>query len=135
MGSISKAKSVEELTHIIKQINLSWREGRSERLKEYFHERMIIVSSDLKILGKGREACIRSYSDFTKQAKLQKYSESEPELHVWGNTAVVSYKYDLAWEMNGKSYDELGRDLFVFTYENGKWLAVWRKLIPDKEGN
>jgi hypothetical protein len=135
MESITKEKSIEELTHIIKQINLSWREGHSERLKEYFHERMMIVSSDLKILGEGSEACIRSYSDFTKQVTLKKYSESEPEIHIWGNTAIASYKYDVAWEMNGKSFDESGKDLFVFTYENGKWLAVWRKLVPDKKGN
>lgn len=135
MTSISNGKFVEELVHIIKQISLSWREGHSERLKEYFHERIKIVSSDLKILGEGREACIKSYSDFTAQAKLQKYNESKPDIFVWGNTAVASYRYDVAWEMNGKFYDETGKDLFVFTYENGKWLAVWRQLFPVKGGN
>ncbi|MEJ2628753.1 MAG: nuclear transport factor 2 family protein, partial [bacterium] len=67
--------------------------------------------------------------------KLHEYSESMPDIKLWGNTAIASYTYDVSWEMNGKSYKESGKDLFVFTYENGKWQAVWRKLMPNKENN
>jgi hypothetical protein len=133
METISEEKSINEISEIIRQINQSWKEGHTERLKNYFHERMIIVSPDLKILGEGRDVCIKSYSDFLTQAKVKKYNESKPDVLVWGNTAVALYKYNVNWEMSGKSYEESGKDLFIFTFEGGKWLAVWRKLIPDEK--
>lgn len=135
MDTNFKEKSKKEIIEIIKKINLSWVEGRPENLSNYFHENMMIVSPELKVMGKGREECIKSYTDFINQATINEYKESEPEIYVWGNTAIASYKYDIAWEMKGKSFKEPGQDLFVFTYTNGKWLAVWRKVIPIKENN
>lgn len=132
MDNDFEEKSKREISEIIKKINLSWVEGRPENLAEYIHENMMIVSPELKIMGKGKETCIKSYADFVNQATVNKYDESEAEIYVWGSTAIASYEYDVEWEMNGKSYKEQGRDLFVFTYENGKWLAVWRKVIPNK---
>ena len=133
MKTISEEKSIEDITQIIKKINQSWKEGYTEKLEKYFHEKMMVVSPDLKILGEGREACIKSYSDFITQAKVKKYSESALDVRVWEKTAIVSYKYDVVWEMDGKMYEESGKDLFVFTFERGKWLAVWRKLIPGNK--
>ncbi|MBN2364903.1 MAG: nuclear transport factor 2 family protein [Calditrichaeota bacterium] len=121
-------KSIGELIDIVKQINLSWREGHPEKLEKFFHENMMIVSADMKILGDGREACIRSYVDFINQVILHKYEESQPEVHVWGNTAIAWYDYEIGWEMNGKSHQESGKDLFVFSWQDGKWLAIWRRL-------
>ena len=133
MKTISEEKSIEDITQIIKKINQSWKEGYTEKLEKYFHEKMMVVSPDLKILGEGREACIKSYSDFITQAKVKKYSESALDVRVWEKTAIVSYKYDVVWEMGGKAYEESGKDLFIFTFECGKWLAVWRKLIPGNK--
>ena len=48
---------------------------------------------------------------------------------VWENTATVSYGYDISRIVDGKSYNESVKDLFIFTYENSQWLAVWRKFI------
>ena len=128
MGPDFDRKSKKEIDAIIKKINLSWVKGHPENL----HENMMIVSPELKVMGKGKEACIKSYSDFISQATVTEYSEAEPEIYVFGNTAIASYKYDIAWETNGQSFKESGRDLFVFTHADGKWLAVWRKLIPQK---
>jgi hypothetical protein len=32
--------------------------------------------------------------------------------------------------MGGQAYDESGYDCFVFTRAEGRWLAVWRTLVP-----
>jgi hypothetical protein len=131
MTTVAPEKSIEELIHIVRQINLSWREGKPEKLEEYFHERMMIVSADLKILGDGKEQCINSYREFIGQAHILEYKESEPEIHIWGTTAIAWYNYEMNWKMNGDSYEESGKDLFVFTSESGKWMAIWRKVMPD----
>ncbi len=133
MGPDFEEKSKKEITGVIKNINLSWVEGHPENLGEYFHENMMIVSPELEVKGKGKEACIKSYVDFINRAKVNGYTLGDPDIYVFGNTAIVSYKYDIAWEMNGQLFKESGRDLFVLTRADGKWLAVWRKLIPKKE--
>jgi len=89
---------------------------------------MIIVSREFKVMGAGKEICVKSYADFINRAIIKQYSESEPEIHVWANTATAFYNYEIAWEMNGKSFKEAGRDFFIFTFEDGKWLAVWRMV-------
>ncbi len=131
MTTVAPEKSVEELICIVRKINSSWREGKPEKLEEYFHDRMMIVSADLRILGDGKEQCIHSYREFIDQAEVTDYAESEPEIHIWGTTAIAWYNYEMSWKMNGDSCQESGKDLFVFTSESGKWLAIWRKVMPD----
>ena len=133
MTSTAGKNHKEEIHQLLKKITSLWTGGHPEKLKEYFHEKMMIVSPDFQVMGDGREACIKSYEDFMSQAILHDYRESDPEIYMWGNTAIASYKYEIAWEMDGKSYRESDRDLFVFSNELGKWLAVWRTLIPSSE--
>jgi hypothetical protein len=126
MSSSSESKHKEQIHQIIKKINQSWLEGHPENLNQYFHDNMIIVSTEFKVMGAGKEVCVKSYADFINQAVVKDYKETDPEIHVWGDTAVAFYNYEIAWEMNGKSFREAGRDFFVLIFENGKWLAVWR---------
>ncbi len=126
-------KSKKEIIEIIKKIILSWVEGHPENLRNYFHENMMIVSPELKVLGKGIEECIKGYSDFINQATIIEHNISEPEIYVFENTAIASYKYDFAWEIKGKSYKESSQNLFAFTYTDNNWLAVWRKIIPQNK--
>jgi hypothetical protein len=36
----------------------------------------------------------------------------------------------MAYEMRGEVHKDSGYDLFVFSREKGKWLAVWRTILP-----
>ena len=122
-----------EIRQLLKSINRAWTEGQTEILNEVFHEDMLIVSPDFQVLGKGREACVKSYKDFIRQATLREFTESEATIEVWEHTAVASYRFDMAWEMDGQSFKEAGRDVFVFTLESGQWQAVWRTILPLPE--
>ncbi len=123
-------KSKKEIIEIINKINSSWIESNPESLRNYFHDNIMIVSPELKVLGKGIEECIKAYTDFINQATIIEHNISEPEIYVFENTAIASYKYDFAWELKGKSYRESSHNLFVFTYTDSRWLAVWRKILP-----
>jgi len=133
MSSSSESNHKDQIHQIIKKINQSWLEGHPENLNQFFHDKIMIVSPDFKILGAGKAICVKSYSDFITQAAIKDYQESEPEVHVWANTATAFYNFEMAWEMAGKSFKESGWDFFVFTYENGKWLAVWRMLFSTPQ--
>ena len=118
------------LVQLMREINRAWSGGHPEKLNDYFHEDIIIVSPDLTVLGEGRDACVRSYQDFVSSAGILDYREYDFDARVWTNTAVITYTYDIAWESEGKSFQETGKDLFAFTRKNGRWQAVWRKRMP-----
>jgi len=128
MSSSLESKHKEQIHQIIKQINQSWLEGHPENLSQFFHDNMLIFSPDFKIMSAGKAVCMKSYSDFITQAVINDYHESDPEIHVWGDTAVAFYNFKIAWEIKGKTLKETGRDFVVFTFENDKWLAVWRMV-------
>lgn len=128
MSATIKLKHKDQIKQTIKKINQSWLEGHPENLNHYFHDNMMIVSQEFKVMGAGKEICIKSYADFINQAVIKVYKESDPEIHTWGNTAVAFYNFEIAWEMDGKSFQEKGRDFYIFSFDNGKWLAVWRMV-------
>jgi hypothetical protein len=121
----------ERVRLLVQQINSAWRNGRPEELHQYFHEDMVIVGPDLRELGKGRGPCVKSYQDFIAATTVHDYKESEPVIDVCGRTAVATYNWEIAYELNGQVLRETGQDLFVFGLENDRWQAVWRALLPS----
>jgi len=123
----------EEIVDILRAINAAWVKGETDELKRYFHEDMIIARPGFGIHGEGRKACVDSYREFAGMANIQKLSESQRVVLVWGDTAVASYKFDIDYEIDGQSHQDAGYDLFVFTRRKGTWLAVWRTVLPVPE--
>lgn len=123
----------EEVLALLERIRAAWTKGPIEILDDVFHERMVIAGPAMKPLGEGREACVRSYRDFLDRARVLAYEQYDRTAHVCGDTAVASYRYVIAFDLEGKPFRERGRDLFVFGREEGRWTAVWRTLIPEPE--
>ena len=121
-----------EIWQIIQNINAAWSKNRTDELHQYFHNDMVIVGPDQHPLSIGNQACIDSYRDFFDNAVIHDYKESDPVINIFGNTAIASYKFDINYDMKGKNYIEAGRDLFVIHKEEGKWLVLWRMLLPEK---
>jgi hypothetical protein len=44
--------------------------------------------------------------------------------------AIVYYRYNTKWEMEGETFSEKGNDVMVLGRYEGKWLLIWRTLIP-----
>jgi hypothetical protein len=80
----------------------------------------------------GKAACAKSYQDFLNQAKIRNCKLAEPLIDVAGDTAVAACAWEMTYELNGQTYSESGHDLFVFNRDQGKWLAVWRTLLPSR---
>ncbi len=125
-----KTKVQQEVWQVIQDINNTWVNGNPEDLANFFHENMVIVSSDFQELGKGREACVQSYKDFASNAIIQDFKEMYSTIDVFGNTAIISYSFKIKYEMNGETFHDTGRDMFVFIRKEDKWLAVWRIVLP-----
>lgn len=51
-------------------------------------------------------------------------TEIDPVIHVYGDSAVVAYDFDMSFDMNDRTIHMGGRDMFFFVKEEGKWWAV-----------
>ncbi len=124
------AHTNDELVEFMRKLNRAWMNDRSVELKSMFHEDMVIVAPDFQVPASGREACAKSYADFTVQAEVVELRESEFWTRSWGDAAMVSYRFELQYTMDGKDHTDSGRDLFLLVRREDGWLAAWRTLLP-----
>jgi hypothetical protein len=125
-----ESKIQYKIWQIIREINESWVSGNPDDLKKYFHEEMVIASPDFQEQGRGREVCVESYKSFSSQAIIRDFKEKYPKIFVFGATAIASYIFQMSYEMNGKNFEDAGRDMFIFIREGDKWQAIWRTILP-----
>jgi ketosteroid isomerase-like protein len=127
----------DEVKDLVRAINDSWLSKTPDKipkiLADCFHEDMMIKGCNLETLASGREACVRSYIDFVKQAKISAFSQNEPEIQVVGDTAIATYGWNITYTLDDKEYRESGHDVFVFSRRHGKWLAIWRAMLTEPQ--
>jgi len=121
----------EAIRRLLHDLNDAWVSGRLEALGQHLDDDMVMVPPGLRKRLVGREACVESYRDFVRRARVRGFIASEPLVEVWGDTAVARYGFQLDYEMYGEDHRDLGQDLFVFTRRDGRWRAVWRTLLPQ----
>ncbi|NIV71622.1 DUF4440 domain-containing protein [Candidatus Saccharibacteria bacterium] len=129
MSTPLKNNPQQEIWQIVQELNVTWVEGNPGKLDRFFHPDMVIVSPDFQQRIEGRDACVQSYKDFSTQATIHNFKELDAAVEVFGDTAIVSYAFQISYEMNGKRFVDTGRDIFVFVRRGNQWLAVWRTLL------
>ena len=120
-----------EIWQIIQRINAAWLSGQPEHAAEFFADDIVVVQPHFQGRMQGKHAFIESYQDFMRQAKVHDYQELNPSGDVFGDTAIVSYAFDISYEMGGQTFHDTGHDLFVLVRKSGQWQAVWRTLVPN----
>ncbi|HEX2973539.1 MAG TPA: nuclear transport factor 2 family protein [Tepidisphaeraceae bacterium] len=112
-------------------LNRAWTTGHVEDLATYFHKDMVAIVPTMRHRLEGRDACIAGWKSFVDIAKIHAWREIDPEVHLYGQTAIVTYYYDLFCEIAGQSLHLTGRDMFVFVQEAGRWWAVADQFSSD----
>jgi hypothetical protein len=120
-------KDQQELWTLMQQINNCWCKGQPAQLADYLHDNIVFNSPDLKHQFTGKDTCIQSYIDFLNNSKVLLYNESNPVVHVFNNTAIVTYDFEMKYEQKNKLYHETGTDIMIFNKQIS-WKAVWRSL-------
>ena len=123
----------QEIRRLISGMSKTWLSGDANGLNQYFHEQMAIRGPDLQLLGTGKQTCVKSYEDFINQTTVLDYEESEPEIDLYSETAVVVCPWKIAYELKGQKYREKGRDLLVLVRNGRGWLVAWRAVFPQPE--
>jgi uncharacterized protein (TIGR02246 family) len=115
------------------RISAAWQERRYDDLSRMFAEDMVFTLPGFSGRLEGREAIVTSYREFMERVTLTSYREEQLVVHVWGDTAVASYRWDMAWVAGGVPNHETGQDVFAFRHANGTWLAIWRTMTFDQK--
>lgn len=122
-----------EVWQTVQALNRSWTQGKGETLSDYFHEEMVAITPTAGERIEGREACVAAWKAFAETATIRSWEESEPKVALFGDTAVVTYYFRIAFELGGESISMRGRDLFTMVYQNGRWLAVADHFSPSPQ--
>jgi ketosteroid isomerase-like protein len=123
----------EEIKMALETINASWLSGNpaavTSALSASFHSNMVIKDGELNTVAEGHDASVASYVDFIKMANISKFEQAEPDIRVFGDSAIASYNWRIVYTLEGTECDEKGGDVFAFFRTDGKWLAVWRAML------
>ena len=118
---------------MVRAANRCWTGGEPERLKEYFHERMVLVTPSKNERLFGREACIEDWISFTDKARVLSWEETDEDVRLFGDAAVVTYLYEIRVEIEGEHYDLKGRDMMTLVREDGRWWIAADQFSPMHE--
>ena len=114
----------QEIWETVRAMNDAWTKGNPDDLVEFFHRDMVAITPSDRMRREGRAACVAGWKGFAEASRIGAWKEVEPIIYVYGNSAVISYYFDISFEIGGKSIKTSGRDMFFFVKENGKWWAV-----------
>ena len=108
-------------------------DGRVEDLAEWVHPEIVMVFPGFSGRIQGQEAFLAEFHDFCQNATIHEFAEPDLQVDVAGDTAVVTFRYEMLYERCAEHYCATGRDLWVFRLCGGEWLAVWRTLLDLQE--
>ncbi len=108
----------------LRALNDAWTKGNPDDLAGYFHPQMIAITTTDRHRRAGATECIAGWKAFAEAATIHHWREIDPVIHVYGDSAVVAYDFDMAFDMNGRTIQMGGRDMFFFVKEGGRWWAV-----------
>lgn len=124
------------LLHRVRAANEAWTQGRPAEVASLFHPEVVMAGADGRVLAEGREALVATFEEFAAGARTLHFEESAHRVKVFGDTAVVSYEFDVAYELledpELEPQRERGRELLVFAHDGDRdaWTVVWREQVP-----
>lgn len=113
-----------EIWATVRALNDAWTKGDPDQLANYFHRDMVAITATDRHRLDGGAACIAGWKAFADAARIHRWEEVDPVIHVYGSSAVVAYDFDMSYDMAGQTVDMGGRDMFFFVREAGRWWAV-----------
>lgn len=124
---MEKSNIEKEVWKTILALNRLWAvEGKTDELKDYFHENMVAITPTDRERLEGKDACIASWKAFAEAAKIHYMKEIEPKIQIYGDGrfAVATYYYDMSVVIGGQTLNLAGRDMFALVKEDDRWQVV-----------
>lgn len=119
-----------EIWASVRAMNNAWTRGNPDDLVNFFHRDMVAFTATDRHRVSGGAACVAGWKGFAEAAKIHRWEEIDPVINVYGNSAVVTYYFDMSFDMGGRTIELGGRDMFFFVKEDGRWWAVADQYSP-----
>ena len=114
----------QEIWMTLRALNDTWTKGNPDDLAKYFHPQMLAITPLDRLRRDGAAACISGWKSFAEAARIHRWHEYDPLVRVYGDAAVVTYYYEIDFEIGDQRVEQRGRDLFFFVRERGRWQVV-----------
>jgi ketosteroid isomerase-like protein len=125
---------VRAVTDTVTALNDCWTGGHPADLVRYFHENIVAITPANRLPLVGRDACVEAWTQYTQVAKIAAWRTDDVQVRVHGDTAIVTYLYELECEVEGRRAKPAGRDMLVMVRENGRWWVVADQFSPYPGG-
>jgi ketosteroid isomerase-like protein len=120
----------QEIWATVRAMNDAWTKGDPDDLTRWFHRDMVAIAPTQRHRIEGGPACVAAWKAFCGSARIHRWEERDPVIHVHGDAAVVAYDFDMSFDRDGRSVRTGGRDLFFLVKEEGRWWAVADQFSP-----
>ncbi|WP_417067995.1 YybH family protein [Niveibacterium terrae] len=120
----------QQVWETLRALNDAWTCGNPDDLADYFHPNMVAITPVARERLEGAAACIAGWKGFAEAAEIHRWREKDVKIQIYGDAAVASYEFEIAFAMGGKEVELGGRDLFFFVRKNGRWWAVADQYSP-----
>jgi len=117
----------------VQQINRAWLQGRVDDLGPLLHPDVVMVFPGFGGRSAGQKEFLAGFVDFCRQAKVHDFQQRDQQVDTIGDTAVVSFAYEIVYERSAQRYRATGRDLWVLARQDHAWLAIWRTMLDMTE--
>lgn len=123
----------EDLAAFVAAMDRCWLERRFDDLANYLAEDVVMVGP-----GGGRveglASAVESYREFMSRSRIAHFAARDHAVTLRGDTAVVEYGWDMAWESGaesaGERHEASGREVLVLARRADGWRVVWRTQLP-----
>ena len=115
------------------RINQVWLDGRVEELAPLIHPEIVMVFPGFTGRIHGQKEFLAGFRDFCQDARIHEFRDHDHEVDIIGETAAITFRYDMVYERSGERYHSTGRDFWVFQNQAGGWVAVWRTMLDVEE--
>jgi predicted ester cyclase/predicted enzyme related to lactoylglutathione lyase len=119
-----------EVWEAVRELNRTWTGGNVEDLARHLHPEVVAVTPADPDPLHGREAVMAAWRRFSDATTIRGWRELDPRVRVFGDAAVVSYRYELDGRIGERDVTLSGRDLFFMVREGGRWVAAGDQFSP-----
>lgn len=102
-------------------------------MTELLHPEFTIGSPGLDAPPASREDYVAAIAGFWSGATLVEFRDTHLAVQVTGATAIATLAVELTVDREGVGSRSTWRDVWVFTQEQDRWLAVWRTILDFAE--
>jgi uncharacterized protein (TIGR02246 family) len=122
-----------DIWELVRRSNRAWISGATHEVSNLFDQAAVVLAPGLRQRVEGRDAIVRSYEDYVHHARTHSFEELEHSVDVFGDTAVVTYRFAVRYTLNAEAAerDETGQEVLVLRRDPFGWKLIWRTQVHD----